>query len=175
MNVSGVLRWVLLPVVSLFAVQAGAEDFDDDDYLQKRWQESEVVLPASPSEASLLSFYVSAATENRFFIDGATLAVGSDGVVRYVLVVVSPQGVRNVTFEGMRCDTKERRVYAAGRMDGSWSKGRRDEWVPIRDAYANRHHTALYNEYFCPVTGAVKTAAEAKEALMRGGARDLLR
>jgi hypothetical protein len=72
----------------------------------------------------------------------------------------------------MRCDTKERRVYAAGRLDGSWSQSRRDDWMPIRDAYANRQHAALYSDYFCPVSGAVKTASEAREALLRGGRND---
>lgn len=142
-------------------------DFEED-YESKEWQEVEVQLPAAPRQETLLPFYVSAATENRFFIDGATLTVGSDGVVRYVLLVLTPQGARNVTYEGMRCQTRERRIYASGRQDGSWSKARKNEWVRIQDAYANRQHAALFLEYFCPIGNIVQDAAEARNALIKG-------
>lgn len=147
-------------------------DFEED-YENKKWQELEVSLPATPKQENLLPFYVSAATSNRFFIDGSTLDVGSDGVVRYVLVVLSAEGGRNVTFEGMRCETKERRIYASGRLDGTWSKARRNEWVRIQDAYANRHHAALFLDYFCPVGVIVRNVDEARAALVRGGHRDI--
>lgn len=154
----------------LSAMLASATVFADfeEDYENKQWQEIEVQLPAAPRQETLLPFYVSAATENRFFIDGATLTVGSDGVVRYVLLVLTPQGARNVTYEGMRCLTRERRIYASGRQDGSWSKARKNEWVRIQDAYANRQHAALFLEYFCPVGNIVQDAAEARNALIKG-------
>lgn len=148
-------------------------DFEED-YESKKWQEVEVQLPAAPREENLLSFYVSAATSNRFFIDGSTLSVGSDGVVRYVLVVMSAEGGRNVTFEGMRCEARERRIYASGRLDGTWVKTRKNEWVRIQEAYANRHHAALFLDYFCPVGVIVRNADEARAALARGGHRDTL-
>lgn len=152
--------------VGIFASSAVA-DFEED-YETRQWQEVEVQLPSAPKSESLLPFYVSAATENRFFVDGATLSVGSDGVVRYVLLVLSPQGGRNVTFEGMRCETRERRIYASGRQDGSWSKSRKNEWIRIQDVYANRHHAALFLEYFCPVGNIVRDVAEARNALIKG-------
>ncbi|UCV23577.1 CNP1-like family protein [Ferribacterium limneticum] len=154
----------------LMAMLTSATVFADfeEDYESKQWQEIEIQLPAAPKQETLLPFYVSAATENRFFIDGATLTVGSDGVVRYVLLVLTPQGARNVTYEGMRCETRERRIYASGRLDGSWSKARKNEWVRIQDAYANRQHAALFLEYFCPIGNIVQDAAEARNALIKG-------
>lgn len=152
---------ILLASTPIFA------DFEED-YESKEWRELEVQLPAAPKQDTLLPFYVSAATENLFFIDGATLSVGSDGVVRYVLVVLSPQGARNVTYEGMRCETRESRVYASGRRDGSWSKARKNEWVSIQEQYANRQHAALYLEYFCPFGNIVQNVAEARNALVKG-------
>lgn len=158
-------------LVLLFGQSPVYADFEED-YEKKQWQEVEIQLPAAPKPESLLPFYVSAATDNRFFVDGTTLSVGSDGVVRYVLLVLSPQGGRNLTFEGMRCQTRERRIYASGRQDGTWSKARKNEWVRIQDAYANRHHAALYLDYFCPLGVIVRDAAEAREALVRGGQPD---
>jgi hypothetical protein len=160
-------RGTTLLLAAMLASTPVFADFEED-YESKQWQEVEVQLPAAPKQETLLPFYVSAATENRFFIDGATLSVGTDGVVRYVLLVLTPQGVRNVTYEGMRCETRERRIYASGRQDGSWSKARKNEWVRIQDAYANRQHAALFLEYFCPIGNIVQDAAEARNALVKG-------
>lgn len=165
-------RSLALSLLTLVLTPSLAMADFEEDYESKQWQEVEVALPAAPKEANLQPFYVSAATSNRFFIDISTLSVGSDGVVRYVLLVLSPEGGRNVTFEGMRCESRERRIYASGRQDGSWSKARKNEWVRIQDAYANRHHAALFLDYFCPFGNLVRDAAEAKKALMLGGHPD---
>lgn len=144
----------------------------DEDYEPKQWQEAEVVLPASPRQESLLPVQVSAATDNQFFVDSATVSVGAEGIVRYVLVVLSREGARNVSFEGIRCETRERRIYAFGRQDGSWSKSKSDKWVRILDVYANRHHAALFLDYFCPGGVIVRDADEARNALRQGGHPD---
>jgi hypothetical protein len=151
-------------------VRPGLAAFEDDDEREvKGWQESSVDMPVAPQSGSLLPFYVSAATDNQFFIDGASLAVGSDGVVRYVLVIQAAGGARNVSFEGIRCDTRERRVYASGRLDGTWSRSRNEAWERIRDVPANRHHTALFYDYFCPAGTIVSSTDEARDALRLGG------
>lgn len=165
-------RSLVLSLAALLTTYSLAWADFEDDYETKQWQEVEVALPAAPKEGNLVSFYVSAATSNRFFIDASTLSVGGDGVVRYVLLVLSPEGGRNVTFEGMRCESRERRIYASGRLDGSWSKARKNEWVRIQDAYANRHHAALFIDYFCPFGNIVRDAAEARNALLQGGHPD---
>ncbi|MGV0949835.1 MAG: CNP1-like family protein [Azonexus sp.] len=165
---------VLALLGSLFLRPVFAE-FDEDegkDRDVKRWQEKLVELPAAPLQENLLPFYVSAATDNDFFVDGTSLTVGSDGVVRYVLVVQTAGGARNVSFEGLRCETRERRVYAFGRLDGTWSRSRNETWQRIRDVPANRHHAALYIDYFCPGGAIVLGADEALDALRRGGHPD---
>jgi hypothetical protein len=160
-------RSAFVLLATLLASATVLADFEED-YESKQWQEIEIQLPAAPRQESQLPFYVSAATENRFFVDGSTLSVGKDGVVRYVLLVLTPGGARNVTYEGMRCETRERRIYASGRQDGSWSKARKNEWVRIQDASANRQHAALFLEYFCPFGYIVQDAAEARNALIKG-------
>lgn len=160
-------QWVVLFVFGV--VQGSAQAEFEEDYETKRWQEVEVHLPAAPRQENLQPFYVSAATSNQFFIDLASLSVGSDGVVRYTLLVATQGGARNVSFEGIRCLTKERRIYASGRLDGSWSKSRNNDWVRILDAAANRTHAALYIDYFCPGGIIVRDVAEAQDALKRGG------
>ena len=139
----------------------------DEDYETKQWQEMDVQLPVAPRDESLQPFFVSAANENRFFVDLATLSVGADGVVRYVMVVLTPAGARNVTYEGMRCETKERRIYASGRRDGTWSMARNGDWSRIREGTVGRQYAALFLDYFCPVGSIVRSVAEAAEAFRR--------
>ncbi len=146
-------------------------DFEED-YATKQWEEVAVQMPTAPRDQTLQAFYVSAASENQFLIDLATLRVDKDGVVRYVLLVLTPNGGRNVTFEGLRCETRERRIYASGRRDGSWSKSRNGDWSRIQEVYANRHHAALFLDYFCPGGVIVRNAEEARNALRLGGHSD---
>ena len=155
-------------IALLLVVQRPAFAESDEDVEESRWKESQVQLPAWPQPENLLTVYVSAATQNEFFVDGSTLSVTADGVVRYVLVVRSPGGATNISFEGMRCETRERRIYASGRPDGSWSKSRGEEWKRIRDTGANRYHVALFADYFCPEGVIVRNVEEAQNALRLG-------
>lgn len=155
-------------IALLLVVQRPAFAESDEDVEESRWKESQVQLPAWPQPENLVAVYVSAATQNEFFVDGSTLSVTADGVVRYVLVVRSPGGATNISFEGMRCETRERRIYASGRPDGSWSKSRGEEWKRIRDTGANRYHVALFADYFCPEGVIVRNVEEAQNALRLG-------
>jgi len=143
---------------------------DDED--KEPWKEAEVSFPPAPKPADLLRFEVSATTPNDFFVDLATLSVGQDGVVRYVLVVKSPRGAENVTFEGIRCASGERRLYAIGQADGTWVASRNTAWEHISFNTYNRAQAALAKEYFCDGTTApVSDADEARRRLKRGSAR----
>lgn len=136
------------------------------------WNEVEPELPALRTEG-LIELYVTAASTNRFFIDPASLSVGADGVVRYVVTVKSPAGATSTNFEGMRCDARERRLYAFGRPDSTWAKAKTSSWARISNAGANRYAYALMREYFCPGGVAIRSAAEGVNALRRGGHPDV--
>ena len=145
-----------------------AADFDED-YDTKAWQEIAIVLPPAPADKNLKEFFVSAASPNRYAIDLSSFSIGSDGVARYVLVVLAAGGARSVSFEGIRCETRERRIYATGRLDGTWSRSRNNEWARIRDIAPARQHAALFLDYFCPDGVIVRDADEARTAFLRGG------
>lgn len=113
------------------------------------WREEVVQLPAPPQLKDLLPFYVSGNATQTFAVDGQSLSIGADGVVRYTLVTTSSAGARNVSYEGIRCRTREVKQYAFGRSDGSWVAARRDKWEDIRGTGANRYHAVLAKEYFC--------------------------
>lgn len=153
---------------ALMSALAVAADFEDGDEA-KKWEEVEVHFPPAPKQQNLVGFFVSSTTDNRFWVDPTSISVGGDGVVRYTLVVLSETGVRNITFEGMRCDSRERRLYALGRSDGTWSKSRNTQWERVREGGSNRQYAALFQEYFCPGGVIVRDAEEARDALRRGG------
>lgn len=122
------------------------EDFDDAN---KQWQEIAVQLPAAPKMENLLEFEVSNTTTQTFAVDAKSISVGEDGVVRYILVSRSPSGAKNISYEGIRCATWERKLYAFGQKDGSWTRSRRDQWERFTGTVANRQHAALARDYFC--------------------------
>lgn len=159
--------WVLWCLVAGSAM-AGLGLRDNDDPDAPGWVEEALQLPAFPQASNLREFYVSATTSHRYFIDTASLSVGKDGVVRYALVVRTSGGATNVTFEGMRCETGEFKLFATGHPDGNWSPVRRGEWRRIENKPVNRQHAALSRDFFCPVGNAIFSADEGREALRLG-------
>ena len=168
----GVWRLGAVFLALAIGVQVCSADEPEEEEFGRKWAEGAIEIPPAPQADNLVAFYVSAATDNRFFIDTSTVSVSPDGVVRYVLVIETADGVRSVSFEGMRCETRERRIYASGRPDGTWSRSKIAEWRRIRDAGSNRYHMALFAEYFCPEGVMVRSADEARDALRRGGHPD---
>lgn len=165
MVVASVMAPVILSPVLLpeHAVAQGGLFSEPDS----NWREGDYVLPPAPAEASLKSFFVSAASPNKFYVDERSLSVGEDGVVRYVLVVRTPGGAENVSFEGIRCASGERRIYAMGRSDGSWVAARRSEWEPISDNAYNRPRAALAFDHFCDGPAPPRNTDEAIRLLQR--------
>lgn len=83
------------------------------------WQEFAVQLPPQPKAENLVVFYVGPTTTMKFAIDVNSLSTGTDGMVRYTLISTSSSGAENVNYEGIRCQTAERKLYAFGHQDGS--------------------------------------------------------
>lgn len=159
----------LLAVSMAGLVQAQAEEAGESEPAPVENREENVAYPPYPSEGSLLGFDAGAASGNRFFIDKTSLSVGADGIVRFVLVIRSPNGVDNVSFEGLRCSTLERRLYATGRADRTWSRSRNDKWMRISGSTLSLPHRALARQYLCDHGLPIGSAAEGVEAIRRGG------
>jgi len=147
---------VLLALLTPYASSANTDDADTDALKA----ESPVVLPAPFQKNNLLSFYVSPTTTLDFAVDAKSVSVTEEGIVRFVLVVTSQSGASNISYEGIRCSTGERKLYAVGQTNGSWTAARRDVWETIIDRGINRQHAALAKDYFCE-TGMVAGKAEA--------------
>lgn len=165
------IRCGLVLVASMFLAKSVLALELNKDFEETPWVEESVELPPFPSPVDLVPFQVGVRSDVKFMIDAKTLSVGGDGVVRYVMVVVSDQGAKNVSFEGMRCETAERRAYAFGRVDGGWSKARSAVWNRVRGDSSN-HYVELFLNYFCVKgSGVAVTADGVRRLLLRGGAR----
>ena len=162
----------LVAILLLGCAPLAAAQFESDwerENAQRLKQSEELVVAPPPlARASLVELKLEAASDFRYFVDAASLSVGADRIVRYTLVALSPSGVENITFEGLRC-SGEYRVYAVGRpRDAGWS-GRPGQWRSVpRDARVGQN--ALMRRYFCPARAtAIRDAAEGAGALRAGG------
>lgn len=159
-----ILKAIALAAASIAAAAALAgcahsntpSNKDDSEFVylldrQPQWTENKVdKLPPLPQTSDLLPFNVSQNTPLKFFVDSKSLDVGTDGVVRYIVVVTSPAGARNVNYEGIRCDTYEWRQYAGLNADHSgWDRTIETDWQRIENGELNAYHAALYQDFFC--------------------------
>ena len=141
-----------------------SQQVPDNDVEETPWKEIEAKLPLSPEDENLIPFKVGPATDMRFTIDGKSISVDSDDVIRYTLVTISPSGAKTISYEGMRCATAERRLYAFGRADRTWSKARNAQWLKIRGG-SNNHVVELFTNYFCRSSSVVVNADDARRVL----------
>lgn len=112
-------------------------DFEFDQEKQA-WKEDEVELPAYPEEDDLVQVPEFGATGPLTqYLDTKTLTIGKDEVVRYTVVLESRTGVRNVSFEGIRCFTNEYKVYGYGTRDKQVRPLKKPRWKSL---FLKRNH-----------------------------------
>ena len=115
------------------------------------WEEQESIIPPYPKEENLVEFDVDRSDSRySFFIDTESLNIGkSDGVVRYTLVLKFTSGNRSVSFEGLKCSSREYKVLAVGGRNSSMRPTRRAQWRPIRRSGNNLYRRDLWEFYLC--------------------------
>jgi CNP1-like family protein len=153
-----------LAALALVASCAQPRDIPDD-LDSKPWETQKTLLPSYPKESSLIRFDSGPNRQFAFFVDPASVSIGQGGVVRYTLVARSSSGATNVSYEGIRCPTYQRKAYAFGRSDGTWARAENPRWLPIERDDSQR--SALATDFFC--LARIRTAQDAVESLARGG------
>jgi len=177
-------------VLGAFAIAIGASAFaqapgerlrdsaaDSIDFTAKPLDELPLQLPAPPKAGDLLEFDPGRPATLRYYVDPASLSVGTDAIVRFTVVVRGEGNASNVSYEAIRCKTRERKVYAYGRADGTWSAARAPQWTKISGLTTDGYRFVLYENYFCPSRQIIGSAREGVEAFRRGShprASDLL-
>lgn len=116
------------------------------------WREQQVELPAYPEEGRLLEAAIASGNyPYRVYIDPESLSVGADRVVRYAAVITSAAGARNITYEGLRCGSRDYRRYAYG-TNGNWQALDGMPWERIMESGMGHYRYRLYRDYLCDAT-----------------------
>ena len=140
-------------------------EFDEG---KKTWQEIQAQIPAFPKPDALVRVPTETATPHQFFVDTRSITLGEDEVMRFTVVAKTAGGATNVTYEGMRCETQQRKLYAIGRSDGTWVRARDTQWHKVLLRDLTPHHHALYHQFFCNERTRPTAVRIAIDALKRG-------
>lgn len=145
-----------------------------DPFNDKPFKEEAVTFPAPPVDRDAVPFEVGGRSDSplRFAIDPKSVSIGEDNIVRYTVLITSKTGARNVNYEGLRCDTAERRIYATLRNDTNQWVGNRavdmnesantdtaslnaykaaGDWQRVGNGGPTDYASALMRSYFCDV------------------------
>jgi len=126
------------------------EEPEGPDEEKKEWVEAKIDLPSFPEEENLRVLQMNTPDmPYRYLIDVSTLAVYTDGVVRYSLVLEAPSGVRNVLFEGYRCRNKQYKTYAYGTRQGAFRLAKKPDWKRTSIEKSGASRRQLGRRYLC--------------------------
>jgi hypothetical protein len=112
------------------------------------WKELDAPAPPALRTQGLIPVEVPGTTL-RFGVDPASLTVGDDGVVRYVVVASSPGGAVNGIYEGIRCSSGEVKVYARHNPDSGWVPVRDAQWQQLRRVSNSQYSLAIARNGVC--------------------------
>ena len=111
------------------------------------WKELGAPPPPSLRTQGLIPIEV-AGTSLRFGVDPASITLGQDGVVRYVVVATSSSGAVNGIYEGIRCEAGEVKVYARHNPSSGWVRSTSD-WQDIFRTPNSRYSLAIARSGVC--------------------------
>lgn len=82
-------------------------------------------------------------------VDPTTIQVGTDGIVRYVVVMQNSTGAVNAAYEALRCVNNEVKTYARLSSSGQWSLLESPAWRHVTDNMPSRHPQAISRQGAC--------------------------
>jgi CNP1-like family len=139
------MRWALSFSIYVCACTSIAQTPSDSP----DWVEEPVGAAPTFSTAALIPIEMPAYVSVKVGVDPATVTVGSDGIVRYVVVMTNTNGSANAAFEGIRCATDEVKVYARQGTSGKWTTVAVQQWKSVNDDTPSRHAYAIARQGVC--------------------------
>jgi hypothetical protein len=112
------------------------------------WKEAEAPPPPALRTSGLIPLELPHSSLS-FGVDPASIAIGADGIVRYVVVASSPSGAVNALYEGIRCPTGETRTYARYNPGSGWVAASTVEWRRLQEASTPGHTRQIARNGVC--------------------------
>ncbi len=132
-----------------------------------QWVEENAAPPPAFAKEGLIPIEMPSYVTLKVGIDPATVSVGADGVVRYVVVMRNASGSANAAYEGILCTKGEVKTYARAGTTGEWVAIKQPEWKPLTDNLPSRHAYAIAKQGGCDGRTSAKRE-DTIQALKRG-------
>lgn len=136
--------WVLALAVALAAGTAHAQLVPPDP----DWKEADAPAPPTLRTDHLVALEMPGSAL-RFGVDPASIQIGNDGIVRYVVVATSSSGAVNGFYEGIHCSTGEVKVYARHVPQRGWVQPQDSPWRSLQETRAAAHSLAIARNGAC--------------------------
>jgi len=138
--------------------------------VHRDWREADTPPPPPLRTEGLVPFEVSVNSQLRFGVDPASVTLGPDGVIRYVIVAQNASGALNAWYEGLRCASAQVKTYAHWNPGppAEWRTSPGAEWRNLGGEFASRPAVALARGGFCDGTTPNGRPADMLRALRHG-------
>lgn len=135
-----------------------------------QWAEDAATSPPRYSTSQLISIEMPPYVTLKVGVDPETVIVGTDGVVRYVVVMRNNTGSESAAYEGILCSSGEVKTYARMGASGQWSVVREPQWQAMTDNLGSRHAFAISKQGVCDgrATGKRESILRALKARQSG-------
>lgn len=143
-------RAIVVVVLGLFAgmlVPAWAQQGNGLD--NPDWVEIPSPPPPTFSKDGLIPIDMPFHVSVKVGVDPTSISVGSDGVVRYVVVMTNASGSSSAVYEGIRCVTDEVKTYARLNSSGQWNLLSNPPWKSLADNMPSKHAHAFARQGGC--------------------------
>lgn len=143
----------------------GPKKYNYEPTPEKVWREDDLALPAFPDDSRLESVPMPASDTIKVSVDKNSIVRGTDGVLRFTLVIETPSGARSIFFDGVRCSTREYKTYALGTQDGRFQPVLNASWQFITHVPFNGYRYVLYKQYACTAHNDARSPREFLDGL----------
>lgn len=131
------------------------------------WTEEAAPPPPLFSRDRLIPIEMPSYVTLKVGVDPETIAVGADGVVRYVVVMQNASGSTHAAYEGILCTAGDVKTYARWGASQNWVPVSEPQWRSMTNNLPSRHAFAISRQGGCDGRTAAR-AADIVRALRQG-------
>jgi len=150
-------------VLTLAVTTANAQLLNPDD---PSWKEGDVPPPPAFRMDKLVEVEVNLLGSLKYGIDPATINIGKDRVVRYVIVAHSSSGAMTAMYEALRCVTGEAKTYARYN-DSKWTPLESPQWLSVFEQRRFNYQLAVARQGGCDNTAPPSSVSAMVDRLKR--------